>query len=49
MTWPWFNAWCGDIDILGHKKPQMLYRDVIWGNSMIEINACAHSRWKTER
>ncbi|MBN1790229.1 MAG: DUF4982 domain-containing protein [Bacteroidales bacterium] len=41
MTWPWFNAWCGDIDITGYKKPQMLYRDVIWGNSQLEINVHA--------
>lgn len=41
MTWPWFNAWCGDIDITGNKKPQMLYRDVIWGNSKLEINVHA--------
>ena len=38
MPWPWFNAWCGDIDITGEKKPQMLYRDVIWGNSKLEMN-----------
>ena len=41
MTWPWFNAWCGDIDIIGGKKPQMIYRDVIWGNSQIEMNVHA--------
>lgn len=38
MTWPWFNAWCGDIDIIGHKKPQMVYRDVLWRNSELEMN-----------
>jgi beta-galactosidase len=38
MTWPWFNAWCGDIDITGNKKPQMYYKDVIWGNSQLEMN-----------
>lgn len=35
--WPWFNAYCGDISILGYKKPQMFYRDVIWGNSELEM------------
>jgi len=30
MGWPWFNGWCGDIDILGVKKPQSYYRDVLW-------------------
>jgi beta-galactosidase len=38
MTWPWFNSWCGDIDLIGDKKPQMLYRDVIWNNSKLELN-----------
>jgi beta-galactosidase len=37
-TWPYFISGCGDIDITGEKKPQMLYRDVLWGNSKIEIN-----------
>ena len=41
MTWPWFNAWCGDIDITGNKKPQMYYKDVIWGNSQLEMNVHA--------
>ncbi|MBN1780046.1 DUF4982 domain-containing protein [bacterium] len=36
-TWPWFNAFCGDIDLCGFKKPQMLYRDVLWNNSDLEI------------
>lgn len=30
MGWPWFNAWCGDIDLIGQKKPQSYYRDVVW-------------------
>lgn len=30
MSWPWFNGWCGDLDIIGTKKPQSYYRDVIW-------------------
>ncbi len=35
--WPWFNAYCGDVSILGYKKPQLYYRDVIWGNSDLEM------------
>lgn len=35
--WPWFNAYCGDIDLIGFKKPQMYYRDVIWRNSELEM------------
>ncbi|MFD0751647.1 glycoside hydrolase family 2 TIM barrel-domain containing protein [Mucilaginibacter calamicampi] len=34
---PWFNGFCGDIDITGTKKTQMLYRDVIWRNSQLEM------------
>jgi len=34
---PWFNAWCGDIDICGNRKPQSFFRDVIWGKSKIEM------------
>ncbi|WP_343671010.1 glycoside hydrolase family 2 TIM barrel-domain containing protein [Chitinophaga sp.] len=37
LTWPWFNAWCGDLDITGEKKPQSYYRDVVWRRSPIEI------------
>ncbi len=37
MPWPWFNAWCGDLDICGFKKPQSFYRDVVWQRSPIEM------------
>ncbi len=35
--WPWFNAYCGDIDICGFKKPQSCFRDVVWGASQLEM------------
>ena len=35
--WPWYLSWCGDIDISGNKKPQSYYRDVVWGESDLEI------------
>ncbi len=35
--WPWFNAYCGDIDLIGNKKPQSYYRDVVWRRSPIEL------------
>jgi beta-galactosidase len=38
MSWPWFNAWCGDLDVCGFKKPQSLYRDVVWRRSPIEMS-----------
>ena len=32
QSWPWYNGWCGDIDLIGQKKPQSYYRDVVWRN-----------------
>jgi beta-galactosidase len=29
--WPWHQAYCGDIDICGWKRPQSHYRDILWG------------------
>lgn len=37
MEFPWFNAWCGDIDLIGGKKPQSYYRDVLWDRSKLEM------------
>ena len=37
MDWPWFNGWCGDIDLLGVKKPQSYYRDVLWRERSISM------------
>ena len=37
IGWPWFNAFCGDLDFIGNKKPQSYYRDVVWDNSKIEM------------
>ncbi len=37
-SWPSFVAGCGDIDITGERKPQKLYRDILWDNSKLEIN-----------
>lgn len=35
--WPWYISWCGDIDILGNKKPQSRYRDVLWEESKLQL------------
>lgn len=35
--WPWYISWCGDLDILGNKKPQSRYRDVLWDESRLEL------------
>lgn len=37
MEWPWYNAWCGDMDFCGDKKPQSWYRDVLWGLRKISL------------
>lgn len=37
QPWPWYVSWCGDIDITGNKKPQSFYRDVLWGESNLEL------------
>ncbi|GAB3255471.1 glycoside hydrolase family 2 TIM barrel-domain containing protein [Larkinella harenae] len=37
LPWPWFNAYCGDLDLIGFKKPQSYYRDVVWRNRPIEL------------
>jgi beta-galactosidase len=37
MPWPWYNSWCGDIDITGQKKAQSYFRDVVWGRSKLEM------------
>lgn len=37
LPWPWFNAFCGDIDLCGNKKPQLLYKEVVWNNSKLEM------------
>ena len=37
MGWPWYNAWCGDIDLCGDKKPQSYYRDVLWRRAAISL------------
>lgn len=37
MGWPWYNAWCGDIDFCGDKKPQSYYRDILWNEREISM------------
>jgi beta-galactosidase len=37
QQYPWFNSYCGDIDLIGDKKPQSYYRNVLWGESKLEM------------
>ncbi|HXN59081.1 MAG TPA: glycoside hydrolase family 2 TIM barrel-domain containing protein, partial [Acidimicrobiales bacterium] len=30
-AFPWLTAWCGDIDITGHRRPQSYFREIIFG------------------
>jgi len=30
-SYPWLTAWCGDIDITGHRRPASYYREIVFG------------------
>lgn len=36
-TWPVFNAYCGDLDLIGNKKQASYYQDVAWKKSPVEL------------
>ena len=46
--YPWFNSYCGDIDLIGNKKPQSYFRDVVWRRSKVEmaVQRPIPDRWK---
>ena len=35
--YPAYLSGCGEVDISGKRKPQGLYRDVLWGRSALEL------------
>ena len=37
QDWPWFNAHCGDLDLIGQKKPQSYYKDVVWRQAPVTM------------
>jgi len=37
LEWPWFNSYCGDIDLTGDKKSPSYYRDIVWRNKPIAM------------
>lgn len=37
QDWPWYNGWCGDIDLIGRKKPQSYFRDVVWHRAPVTM------------
>jgi beta-galactosidase len=36
-TYPWFDSYCGDIDLIGNKKAPSYFRDVVWRRSKVEM------------
>ncbi len=30
-AYPWILAYCGDIDLIGNRRPQSYYREIVWG------------------
>ncbi|MEP7107198.1 MAG: glycoside hydrolase family 2 TIM barrel-domain containing protein [Ferruginibacter sp.] len=36
-SWPVFNAYCGDLDLIGNRKAAAYYQDVVWRNSPVEL------------
>ncbi|MFE4834563.1 glycoside hydrolase family 2 TIM barrel-domain containing protein [Arthrobacter sp. NPDC056691] len=37
VGYPYFQGFCGDIDLIGQRKPQNLYREVFVGHSPLEM------------
>ncbi len=31
MEYPWYIAWCGDMDVTGHRRPVSYYREIVFG------------------
>jgi len=36
-SWPLFNAYLGDIDLIGNPKPAYYYQHVVWRDSKVEM------------
>jgi len=36
-VWSVFNAYCGDLDLIGNKKQAAYYQDVVWKKSPVEL------------
>ena len=36
-NWPIFDAYCGDLDLIGDRKAESYYKNVVWRNSVIEL------------
>ena len=42
---PWHQAFCGDIDICGFKRPQSYFRDIMWGIRDVPYIAARHPKY----
>ncbi|MEO0512676.1 MAG: glycoside hydrolase family 2 TIM barrel-domain containing protein [Planctomycetota bacterium] len=40
---PWNTAYCGEIDLLGYKRPYGFYRDVLWRTGRNRVSAFVQS------
>jgi beta-galactosidase len=36
-NYPWFTGFCGDLDLIGQRKPQNFWRAVVYGTSPLEL------------
>lgn len=48
--YPWVAAYCGDMDLLGSRRPQSYYREIVWGlrsEPYIAVQRPAHYGKKT--
>ncbi|WP_295792784.1 glycoside hydrolase family 2 TIM barrel-domain containing protein [Mucilaginibacter sp.] len=36
-NWTVYNAYCGDLDLIGDRKTESYYKNVVWRNSPVEI------------
>jgi beta-galactosidase len=36
-NWPVYNAYCGDLDLIGDRKTESYYKNVVWRNSQVEM------------
>lgn len=49
IQWPWHGAYCGDVDITGHRKPISYYRSALWNNDQdLYIAVREPSGWRGE-
>jgi beta-galactosidase len=42
QPFPWFNSWAGDIDLIGGKKSQLYYRDIVWRTKPMHMLVHTH-------